>query len=395
MPDEGHGLPIATVRGFAAPGGPLSFDVVAGNIIVLRGSNGAGKTSLLRRLAGLPAPMPAEVTVTGADPQRLPAAELGALLAFSQQACLDGLVGLTVAGEFRLRAADLPVSVAPLADREVATLSSGEARRVALAVAAQGRPLLLLDEPSEGLDATRRAELVHLVKQARVHGAVVAADHGGLLDAVATRIIDLDSPRRATFPPLQQTGGPVILQSPAATVTRGTTKLPVPALNLHPGFHVVRGPNGSGKSTLLLHLAGVLGRRTVRIAGQPARAGRNLRLLLPHAADLLTKETVGDELAAAAASVATCLVPETLQPRHPLTLSGGQAQRVALAKVLGQPSPVYLLDEPEAFLDGPGRGALATALQARLREGACILAATHDDALIAAAHSVTVMEAAA
>ncbi len=56
-----------------------------------------------------------------------------------------------------------------------------------------------------------------------------------------------------------------------------------------------------------------------------------------------------------------------------------------MAKTLGTRAPVYLLDEPEAHLDRQGRWALWAALALRLREGACILAATHDAALMDAA----------
>jgi ABC-type transport system involved in cytochrome bd biosynthesis fused ATPase/permease subunit len=81
------------------------------------------------------------------------------------------------------------------------------------------------------------------------------------------------------------------------------------------------------------------------------------------------------------------LVPAALRERHPLTLSGGQAQRLALAKALGREARCYLLDEPEAHLDAPGRAHLVEAIAQRVKHGACVLAATHDETLASLAQT--------
>jgi ABC-type transport system involved in cytochrome bd biosynthesis fused ATPase/permease subunit len=108
------------------------------------------------------------------------------------------------------------------------------------------------------------------------------------------------------------------------------------------------------------------------------------RLLLPHAKDVLLRERVEEELVG---TEDLGFVPPALLDRHPFTLSGGEAQRVALAKTLGRPARCYLLDEPEAHLDAAARVLLARAIALRVEHGACILAATHDDALAALAQS--------
>ncbi|GEM_PF-960980 len=320
-----------------------------GDVVLLRGPNGSGKTSLLRSLAGLDAPL--RPALLRPDPAALPARALRDALALSPQDARDALAGLTVGGEFRLRGRRAPDVLSPLEERESATLSSGESRRVALALA-EGAPLLLLDEPAEGLDPEGRDRLRALVQAAAARGAVVAADHGDVLDDLATRVVHLGPLHPAALPPIPRREGAPILADPA----------------LGPGFHALRGPNGCGKSTLLR-----------RLAREPGT-----RLLLPHARDMLTRERVADEIAGAED---LGLVPPALQERHPLTLSGGEAQRVALAKALGSPARCYLLDEPEAHLDAEGRRALALAIARRVSEGACVLAATHDDALSALAQS--------
>ena len=377
------------VEGFPGLAEPLR--VAHGEVVLLRGPNGSGKTSLLRSLAGLPAPLaPARVLVDGHDPATLPATRLRDAAALSPQDARDALVGLTLAGEARLRGRALPDALRGLAAREAATLSSGEARRAALALAAGRARVLLLDEPAEGLDAEGRARLHDAVRAAAREGCVVAADHGDALAGLATRVVHLGAagPGAAErLPPIPRRDGPLLLEADPAEVAREGRVLRLPPVGLGPGHHVVAGPNGAGKSTLLLHLAGLLGRGRVRVEGRPPRPGATVRVAPPHARDALTRDRVRDELSGCDEGLAAALVPPRLLDRHPLGLSGGEAQRVLLAKVLGRPAPVYLLDEPEAHLDADGRRALRDALARRVEEGACVVTATHDAAFLALAHA--------
>lgn len=355
---------LASARGVPTHAGLVDLDVRAGDVVLLRGPNGSGKTSLLRALAGLPA-------------ARAPASARASAPSLSPQDARDALVGLTVGGELRLRRRAGSAGLDALLERESATLSSGEARRVALACA-EGAPVLLLDEPAEGLDADGRDRLRALVAAAARRGAVVAADHGALLEPLATRVLVLGEDDATPLPEVPRVEGATVLRAQARKV-RGVA---LPALELGPGLHALRGPNGAGKSTLLLRLAGILDAEGVEIHGARPEPGRNARLALPHARDALLRERVADECPEHP------LVPAALRARHPWTLSGGEAQRVALAKALGVAAPVHLLDEPEAHLDADGRAALARAIAQRVAEGACVLMATHDPALLARAHAV-------
>jgi heme ABC exporter ATP-binding subunit CcmA len=168
----------------------VDLEVGEGEVVHLKGPNGAGKTSLLRAAAGL-------LPITGGS-----AAVLGHDLTLERREVRRqvGLLGhatflyeeLTVADNLRfaVRAARVPESgVDPalrrlgLADRlrdvQVARLSAGQRRRVAIAVLLARSPRLwLLDEPHAGLDESAREVLDDLIAKARSEGrTVLLASH--------------------------------------------------------------------------------------------------------------------------------------------------------------------------------------------------------------------------
>lgn len=336
---------LARAVGFPAPAGPLDLTVHLGEVVLLRGPNGAGKTSLLRALAGLATPMAPSEVERRALPVWLPAAPR------------DGLIGLTVAGESRLRRVAPPPAFDP--EQEATTLSAGEARRLGLALAAPG--LWLLDEPSEGLDGAGRRALADRLALARRDGAAVLAGHDPALAALADRVVDLDTV--APGPAIRPVpGGPGDLTCSEATVVRrGPRAIALPEVRAGPGLHVVTGPNGAGKTTLLEHLADQGGRSFVPTTPEDVLVGDRVADLAP--ATALDRWGIAH-----------------LADRHPLAISRGEAQRVALAAAFARPRPV-LLDEPEAHLDAGGRGLLARAVHAH----GCTVVATHDPGWIAAA----------
>jgi ABC-2 type transport system ATP-binding protein len=161
----------------------IDLDVGRGEIVALAGPNGAGKTTLLEVLLGLRRPTSGTVRVLGHDPyrrRRRLAHAVGAV--FQESGCAPDLtVAETVRMWHRLHrrpAGDAdPVTELKLEHRahiRVRQLSGGERRRLDLAVALIGEPsLLVLDEPTTGLDPETRTLMWELLRRRRREGTAV------------------------------------------------------------------------------------------------------------------------------------------------------------------------------------------------------------------------------
>ncbi len=180
--------------------------VVAGEIVAIMGRNGSGKSTLLRSWTGLVTPSRGLVTVAGHDPARMAPAELVRHVALVPQEPADLLYAETVAAECAGADHDAqrpPGTTAALLERLVAGLDPerhprdlSEGQRLGLVLAVQlvgDPPVLLLDEPTRGLDYRSKRALVALLRQlAADDRAVVLATHDvELVAAAATRTIVL------------------------------------------------------------------------------------------------------------------------------------------------------------------------------------------------------------
>ncbi|MCD2340450.1 heme ABC exporter ATP-binding protein CcmA [Ideonella azotifigens] len=159
--------------------GPLTLALSAGSALHLQGPNGSGKTTLLRTLAGLRAPAAGHCERDGEAwfiGHALPLAdELDAL------ANLRGWLGLSARVDDAVLQAWLDQMQVPR-QRPLRQLSAGQRRRLALApLALQPRPLWLLDEPFDALDAAGQSALCALAQSHLASGgALVLSAHQGL-----------------------------------------------------------------------------------------------------------------------------------------------------------------------------------------------------------------------
>jgi heme ABC exporter ATP-binding subunit CcmA len=175
---------VALVGRFPVLAG-VDLDVARGEVVLLRGANGAGKTSLLRACAGLLPIVSGTAEVLGCDlvADRRAARRRTGLYGHATSLYDDLSVVDNV--RFAVRAAKAPVAAVDpalatlgltgrLRGAPVSSLSAGQRRRTALAVLLARSPQLwLLDEPHAGLDADHRDLLDALVRRAAADGATV------------------------------------------------------------------------------------------------------------------------------------------------------------------------------------------------------------------------------
>lgn len=176
----------------------VTLEVAAGEAVLLVGRNGAGKTTLLRIATGFLDPDEGTVVIAGlamASERARAQAKLGYLPEHA-----PAPPELTVREHLRLRArqkgatdweaAMAAAAVASEADRRIGTLSKGFRQRVGLADALLGEPpLLVLDEPTSGMDPIQTRELRdHLVAAAKSRAVLVSSHAVTDLEALATRV---------------------------------------------------------------------------------------------------------------------------------------------------------------------------------------------------------------
>jgi iron complex transport system ATP-binding protein len=189
------------------------------------------------------------------------------------------------------------------------------------------------------------------------------------------------------------------------------------SLDVQPGWTAIVGPNGAGKSTLLRVLAGLRApdagevqldgrriaawapreraRRIAWLTQQGSTTGdltaREIVLLgrLPHLG-VVTSPGAADEAAAdRAMEEAECAA---WRERRPHQLSGGEQQRVLLARALAVEAPLLLLDEPTTHLDPPHQAALARLFRRRAVAGTTVVSVLHDLSLALVADRLVLLE---
>ena len=202
-------LSLAGQRGDRALFETLDLSLAPGTVTWLRGRNGRGKTSLLRVLAGLAAPLSGEVRIAGRTLREGgPNWRRKLVYVAHQNALKDDLSALEALG-FLARLHGLPPDETQLVQAlqrmgmhsrrhaPVRTLSQGQRRRVALArlVLAHAAPLWLLDEPFDALDADGVAALNGLITEhAAAGGCVLLTSHQPLtLVQSVPATLDLDA----------------------------------------------------------------------------------------------------------------------------------------------------------------------------------------------------------
>jgi len=427
-----------TYPGAASPAlDDVSLAIDPGEVVLLLGASGSGKSALLRAFAGLVphfhgGRFAGRVEVAGLDTRRHRPADLAGTVGTLFQDPEDQVVFARVENEVafglentgtppaeirdRAVAALAAVGAEHLVGRLVAELSGGELQRVCLAATLALEPkLLLLDEPTSQLETEGAEGLLELAcRLAAERGtAVIIAEQRPVRPLeLCDRVVFLDCGRVVLDAPREEAFTWLETQAPEFTARARpcTQSVAVSAeivcdledvsfaysdqflvfhatsLELHRGEVVVLvGPNGSGKTTLAKLAAGLL----EPSEGTVVRSGRAC-YLSQDPGRYLMRERVDDEVALAvggdrarAREALAAVGLGDFELRHPRDLSSGERERLALAAVLVAEPDLLVLDEPTRGVDPRRKEELAALLRAQAGRRATLVV-THDSIFAAA-----------
>ena len=196
---EGSGL--ACVRGGREVFSGLDFALSGGEALLVTGRNGAGKSSLLRMVAGLIRVTGGQLAITGANPEKnIPEQThyLGHQDALKPSLTVAENLGFWMrylGGTGTPQTPLAAVGLAGLADLPAAYLSAGQRRRLSIArLVAVNRPIWLLDEPTSALDGEAQDTLKGLMQRHLSGGGLIVAAAHGPIGLDQTRELRLGEP---------------------------------------------------------------------------------------------------------------------------------------------------------------------------------------------------------
>lgn len=190
----------------------LDFSLESGRILGFIGPNGAGKTTTMRMICGIHLPTSGRVLVNGIDPVLDPVAARMKLGYLPENAPLYGNMTVRsflswcgamhgLAGKSLRSALDQVMHACALhsvAGEEIESLSKGFRRRVCLAQSIIHSPsVLVMDEPTDGLDPNQKREIRSLIRTMKEHCAIIVSTHIlEEVDAVCDSVLAICSGRR-------------------------------------------------------------------------------------------------------------------------------------------------------------------------------------------------------
>lgn len=228
----------------------VALEVRPGEIVGLLGANGAGKTTLIRMMLGLLPASGGSVEMFGAVPSRDTRRRLGyvpqGLGLYSDMTVAENVEFQAAAFDIDAREIALSAELSSMGDRLVGSIGLGRQRQLAFACALGHRPdLLVLDEPTSGVDPLARARLWDSIRAEADRGAAVLVTTHYMEEAHQCDRLVL------------MAGGRVVARGSVADIVADTTTVEVGAVPWDEAFRLL------GHAGLQVTLAG----RRVRVIG--------------------------------------------------------------------------------------------------------------------------------
>ena len=377
----------------------VSWELGEGEVGIISGPTGSGKTSLLYSLAGfvdeyVNAKILGEIKVFGMDPRE--ALKRGLVYYVPQDPSVsflgfDVLTELTWKGpdEDRLEEVIELFNLKSVLDKSVLNLSGGEAQKVAIASALLGGyKLIVFDEPLANLDGKSRGSFLSELKILKEKGitCVIAEHRTELLESYADSVLPLnETPYQLNLQSFsfarKKAEGPLFKGVDMSfSYEGGPPVLSDIKIEVQPGQVIsFVGPNGSGKSTLAKIIAGML-----RPRGRYQRRGSTSFMLQSPELQFL-EETVYREVSYEANR--DDLISQSLEhfglkgkeDRLPHSLSRGERVRLALASSAAKDPDLYVLDEPTEGQDRAGIIAITDFIRQARESGSSVIVVTQED----------------
>jgi energy-coupling factor transport system ATP-binding protein len=223
----------------------LSVGFYAGEIVAIMGRNGAGKSTFLKSLAGIPSAITGKIRVLNHDPRELSGRNRTSLIGYIPQEPSDLLYCQSVEQECQNADKDnevLPGTTFNLLNQLVPgvspkthprDLSEGQRLGLAMSVVLSANPsVLILDEPTRGLDYSAKSSLISIIRSVAIgqNKLVILATHDvELVGEVATRTLFLSDGEIVADGPTVE----VLLSSPAFAPQIAKIMSPVPWLSIN------------------------------------------------------------------------------------------------------------------------------------------------------------------